>query len=116
MLMPWLLLAISAILAAVLWLLLRFDPLLAWLLAINLVTFFTYGRDKQLAGAHARRIPERSLLALAALGGTLGAYLGMRFFHHKTRKLSFQQRFWLLVAAQVLVVIAYWLFLRPLLF
>lgn len=69
------------------------DLLLAaalWLLAVNVVAFAAFGRDKRLARRGARRIPEFRLLLWAALGGALGAWLGMRVFHHKTQKPLFR--------------------------
>lgn len=100
--------------ALFLWLVVRWDPLLSWLFAVNPVTFLAYGLDKRLAGAGLSRVPERLLLVLALSGGSLGAWLGMRFFHHKTRKSTFQRRFWAIVAVQVLLILAYWLWVRPL--
>ena len=64
--------------------------LLVYLLGINLAAFLAYGWDKWKARRHQWRIPEHTLLALAFLGGALGAALGMRFFHHKTRKNKFR--------------------------
>ena len=61
-----------------------------WLLAVNVVAFAAFGRDKRLARRGARRIPEFRLLLWAALGGALGAWLGMRVFHHKTQKPLFR--------------------------
>lgn len=61
-----------------------------YLLALNLATFFTYGWDKQKAKQNQWRIPEHTLLALAFAGGGVGALLGMRLFHHKTRKAKFR--------------------------
>ena len=51
----------------------------------NLVSFGAMGLDKARARAKARRIPERTLFLLAALGGGLGALAGMYCFRHKTR-------------------------------
>ena len=66
-----------------------------WLLLINLITFFTFGVDKWKARRkehkpEIRRIPERTLFLCAILGGSLGAFLGMRVWHHKTKHRSFQ--------------------------
>ncbi len=58
--------------------------------AVNLLAFCAFGRDKSLAQRGLRRIPEARLLRYAALGGALGAWLGMRRFRHKTRKLLFR--------------------------
>lgn len=56
------------------------------LLVVNLFAFVLYGVDKQRARKGMWRIPESVLILCAVLGGGAGAYLGMRFFHHKTRK------------------------------
>ena len=58
--------------------------------AINVVTFFVYGLDKSKAKAGQWRIPEAHLIFLAVIGGSVGALLGMRVFHHKTRKPKFK--------------------------
>ena len=64
--------------------------LLYYLLAVNLLTFATYGIDKYKA-RHARwRVREASLLLLAALGGSIGALLGMHLFRHKTQHKKFR--------------------------
>ena len=60
--------------------------LAAWLVLINTVTFLIFGVDKLLA-KHPRfrqRVPEKNLLLLAVVGGSVGALLGMYLFRHKT--------------------------------
>ncbi len=89
------------------------DWVQSWLAAVTVVTFLTYGYDKLIAGTGAIRVPERILLALAFTGGTIGALLGMQFFHHKTSKESFLKRFGLIVAVQAVVVAGWYIFLRP---
>jgi uncharacterized membrane protein YsdA (DUF1294 family) len=79
--------------------------LLWYLLAINVVTFAYFGYDKWQAQLSGPRVPERVLLGLALVGGTIGAFLGMRWFHHKTIKLKFQIVFWLLAILKVGVVL-----------
>lgn len=59
--------------------------LAVYLLGINLVSFFLMGIDKSKAKRQKWRIPEKTLFAFALLGGSIGAILGMRIFHHKTR-------------------------------
>lgn len=60
--------------------------LLIYLLLINLIAFLMMGADKRHSRREgARRIPEKRLFLAAALGGSLGAVLGMRAFRHKTR-------------------------------
>lgn len=56
------------------------------LVIINLVTFFLFGIDKSAAVKEKQRIPNRVLLGLAALGGSIGAWAGMYTFRHKTQK------------------------------
>ena len=62
----------------------------SYLVVINVVAFAIYGLDKKRAIHDEWRIPEATLLALAAVGGSVGALFGMQTFHHKTRK----PRFW----------------------
>ena len=64
-------------------------PVLALLLVVNLVTVFRFWEDKRRAAAGAWRVPESTLLGLAAIGGTPGALLACRLFRHKTRKQPF---------------------------
>jgi uncharacterized membrane protein YsdA (DUF1294 family) len=98
---------IALVLAAIGYFLFRLDLLLSWLVAVNLVTFLTYGYDKSIAGSSSTRVPERVLLILALAGGSPAAILGMRLFHHKTSKTSFQHKFWLVLLVQAFLVIIY---------
>lgn len=63
--------------------------LVYWLIAVNLAAFVLYGADKSYAKKNKRRIPEKVLLFWAWIGGSVGAFLGMRIFHHKTQKPKF---------------------------
>ena len=63
--------------------------LLVVFLLLNLVSFLLFGLDKWKAMHGRWRIPESTLLLSAALGGSTGAFLGMKKFHHKTRKAKF---------------------------
>ena len=51
--------------------------------------FVLMGKDKGLAQRGARRVPEKRLFLLAALGGAIGGLAGMYVFHHKTKHVSF---------------------------
>ena len=62
----------------------------SWLAAANIIAFFMYGIDKLKAKHRRRRIPEATLLGIAAAGGSLGAFAGMQIFRHKTKHLRFQ--------------------------
>ena len=77
------------------------NVLTVYLTVINLIAFGMYGVDKQKAIRKQWRIPEAQLLAVAALGGSVGAILGMQFFHHKTRKWKFRVGVPLILAVQL---------------
>ena len=56
---------------------------------MSLAAFAAFGLDKYKAKAGKWRIPERTLFLLALLGGGIGAFLGMKVFHHKTMHKQF---------------------------
>ncbi|WP_024646049.1 DUF1294 domain-containing protein [Pseudomonas syringae] len=72
-------------------------PALA-LMGMSLLAFVLYRRDKRQAGNGGQRTPENVLHSLELLGGWPGALLAQQMFRHKTRKVSFQVVFWLIVA------------------
>ena len=79
-----------------------------WLLVINLVTFFVFGLDKLKAKRKVhhestRRVPEKTLFLLAAIGGSIGALLGMKVLHHKTLHKTFRFGIPAILALQVLI-------------
>ena len=61
-----------------------------YLLAINAVTLIVYGIDKYKAKKAKWRISEATLLLLAVLGGSIGAWMGMKVWHHKTMHKKFK--------------------------
>ena len=61
-----------------------------YLLAINAVTFIIYGIDKYKAKNAKWRIPEATLLLMTVIGGSVGAWLGMKVWHHKTMHKKFK--------------------------
>lgn len=61
-----------------------------YLLAINAVAFIMYGIDKYKAKKAKFRISEATLLLLAVLGGSIGAWMGMKVWHHKTMHKKFK--------------------------
>ena len=69
---------------------------------INIVTFIIYGIDKYKAKKGRWRIPENSLIGLAIIGGSIGAYLGMRVWHHKTMHLKFKYGIPLIIIIQLI--------------
>ena len=60
------------------------------LLAINIIAFIAYGIDKLKAKKGQWRIPESTLLLLAVLGGSIGAWMGTRIWRHKTMHKKFK--------------------------
>lgn len=64
--------------------------LVCYLLAINAVTFIVYGIDKYKAKKAKWRISEATLLLLAVLGGSVGTWVGMKVWHHKTMHKKFK--------------------------
>lgn len=79
-----------------------------YLLLINLVTFLVFGLDKWKAKRKekkdtVRRIPEKTLFTLSALGGSVGALLGMKVFHHKTLHKTFRFGIPAILALQIIL-------------
>ena len=60
-----------------------------YLVGINILAFLIYGIDKYNAVHKIYRVSEYSLFILSIFGGAIGSLLGMRVFHHKTRKILF---------------------------
>lgn len=87
-----------------------------WLLLINVITFLVFGLDKWKArrkekNEKVRRVPERTLLLLAALGGSVGALLAMKAFRHKTLHKAFRFGVPLILALQIMVPFGLWLYI-----
>ena len=61
-----------------------------YLVSLNLLTLIVYGTDKRKAKKNKWRIAEKTLILLAILGGFVGAWAGMRIFHHKTMHKKFK--------------------------
>lgn len=69
---------------------------------MNAAAYILMAVDKTNAMRKARRIPEITLLLIAALGGSLGEWLGMASLHHKTK----HKKFLILVPAFLFIHIA----------
>jgi len=80
-----------------------------YILLINIATFVIYGIDKQKAMKGQWRVSENTLMGLAIIGGSAGALLGMRCFHHKTRKKKFSVGIPLIIILQIGIIIYFYL-------
>ena len=88
---------------------------LLWLLAINLITFFIFGIDKWKAKRKerkdsVRRVPEKTLFLLSILGGSVGALLGMKVWHHKTLHKTFRYGIPTILALQIIIPLGLYLY------
>ena len=81
--------------------------LLIYLAAVNVIAFVVYGADKRRAKKDKRRVPEKTLFLLAIIGGSAGAFAGMRIFRHKTRHWYFVWGIPAILAVQI--ALALWL-------
>ncbi|WP_369802879.1 DUF1294 domain-containing protein [Sporosarcina sp. P20a] len=82
------------------------QTLLIYMVILSLWAFGAMGYDKRQAQKKKQRVPERNLWLLALLGGGVGAYFGMQFFHHKTRKTNFRIGFLLLMMIDIVLLLA----------
>ena len=77
---------------------------LYYLLAVNSLTFLLYGIDKYKAKKGRWRISEATLLTMAAIGGSIGAWAGMRTWHHKTMHKKFKYGIPVIIIMQIALV------------
>lgn len=80
---------------------------LTYLLIINAVGLLIMRADKLKAVRNQYRIPEATLLLVAALGGSLGCYIGMKLFRHKTKKPLFYIGIPMIICLQILVFVPF---------
>ena len=80
------------------------EAVIYYLVIINIITFLVYGIDKWKARKSLWRIREASLLMLAVLGGSIGAWLGMKVWHHKTQHKKFRYGIPAIIIVQIAVI------------
>lgn len=83
-------------------------PFIVLFLILNLITFGVFGIDKLRAHLNLTRISEKTLLALAIAGGSVGAVFAQKLFRHKTRK--FRYRVWIILVSQFVIFEILWYF------
>ena len=81
------------------------EETICYLLAINIATFFLYGIDKYKAKKGRWRISEATLLLIAVVGGSIGAWAGMRLWHHKTMHKKFKYGIPVIIILQVALAV-----------
>ena len=81
------------------------EEIICCLLAVNIATFLLYGIDKYKAKKAKWRIPETTLLLLAVLGGSIGAWVGMLIWHHKTMHKKFKYGIPIIIILQVALAV-----------
>lgn len=74
------------------------------LIGINILTFLIFGIDKYKAKQGKWRISEATLLTLAVIGGSIGALLGIKVWHHKTLHKKFKYGLPLILLAQIAII------------
>ena len=79
--------------------------LIVYLIIINAGSFLIMLADKNKAHRRQWRIPERTLLGLAAIGGSLGTWLAMLLFRHKTLHARFRYGVPAMLAVQTALLI-----------
>ncbi len=79
-----------------------------YILGINVITFVTYGIDKLKAKKGKWRTPEACLFSLAVIGGSIGAHLGIKVWHHKTLHKKFKYGIPAIIILQIACICLVW--------
>ncbi|MBD5490604.1 MAG: DUF1294 domain-containing protein [Lachnospiraceae bacterium] len=83
-----------------------FDIIILYVAAVNVISFLMMGIDKRKAVKRAFRIPESTLFVLAIIGGSIGSIIGMHLFRHKTRHWYFLYGMPVILALQIILILA----------
>lgn len=78
-----------------------------YLIFVNLVGFYSMWSDKRKAKKGAWRIPESELMGIALLGGSVGSWLGMKKFRHKTKHPKFYIGIPVIIKWQMVCIIVF---------
>lgn len=79
--------------------------IIIYLIGVNLTGFALMGIDKAKAIRHKWRIPEMTLFLVALLGGSIGSWIGMYTFRHKTKHIQFVVGIPLILILQIGLVV-----------
>lgn len=80
------------------------NALICYIVVINLVSFMMFGIDKYKARRGQWRISEATLLAMAAIGGSIGVWMGMKVWHHKTLHSKFRYGVPIMLLAHIALI------------
>lgn len=83
-----------------------FDFIILYVAAVNVISFIVMGVDKRRAVKRAFRVPESTLFVLTIIGGSIGSIAGMHLFHHKTRHWYFLYGMPVILALQIILILA----------
>ncbi|MDO5038993.1 DUF1294 domain-containing protein [Clostridium sp.] len=75
-----------------------------YLLIINILGFIFMYIDKEKAKKHKWRISENTLIILSLLGGSIGSFIGMNKFRHKTKHIKFKYGIPLIIIFQIIFI------------
>lgn len=76
-------------------------------ICVKVIAFILYGLDKKYAREGRWRIPEKTLLGIALIGGAAGAWIGMQTFRHKTKHMSFRTLVPLFAVVHMWMIVRY---------
>ena len=76
-----------------------------YLIVINLIGILIMYIDKRRAMYGRWRIPEKTLIIVALLGGSIGCMIGMKLFRHKTQKIKFVLGYPTILIAETILII-----------
>ncbi|MGN1481630.1 DUF1294 domain-containing protein [Porcipelethomonas sp.] len=79
--------------------------LIIYFIIINIISLIIFYIDKQRAIKHQWRIPEATLLTVAFIGGSFGAYAGMKLFRHKTKHAKFYISVPLFMLLHIIIIV-----------
>ena len=79
--------------------------LLIYLIVMNLIGLAVMAMDKSKARHHVWRIPEKTLFLVSILGGSVGTWVGMYLFHHKTKHWYFVVGMPLILILQICIAV-----------
>ena len=86
--------------------------MMIYLAVVNVLAFVLFGIDKYKAKHDRWRIKEATLIGIAVIGGSAGAWLGMRVWHHKTQHNQFKYGIPLIFLIQIAAAIFFAFYLH----